>query len=128
MKKTEYIKVGSRYKKITYIDLRHNKDSFAIEYVKQQIEKFRKFVSLIFSNFSIVFLEIPCYSIEHYNKHLRCPNPESFHENDLTLTKRIGILNDHIRDVKVNLDLIHQGLRRTSLSTEKVNVTNRGQV
>ena len=47
-----------------------------------------------------MFLEIPC--IEHYNKHLCCPNPESFHENDLILkllTERIGILNDHIRDV-----------------------------
>ena len=91
MKKTEYVKVGSRCKKkISNIDLRHNKDSFAIEYVKQQIEKFPNFVSY-FPTVQIVFLEIPCYSTEHYNKHLRCPNPESFHENNLILTERIGI-------------------------------------
>ena len=66
--------------------------------MKQQIENFRNFVSY-FPTVQIVFLGIPCYSIEHYNKHLHCPNPESFHENDLILTERIEILNDHIRDV-----------------------------
>ena len=66
--------------------------------MKQQIEKNRKYVSY-FPTVQILFLEIPCYSIEHYNKHLRCPNPENFHENDLILTERIGILNDHIRDM-----------------------------
>ena len=66
--------------------------------MKQQVEKFRNFVSY-FPLVQIVFLEIPCYSIEPYDKYLRCPNPESCHENDLILTERIGILNDHIGDV-----------------------------
>lgn len=52
-----------------------------------------------FPSVKIVFLEIPYYSIEKYNKHLKVLNPESYHESDLILTERICILNDYIREV-----------------------------
>ena len=52
-----------------------------------------------FPSVQIVFLEIPCYSIEAYNKHLGVENAEDFHASDLLLTDRIGIINDQIRDV-----------------------------
>ncbi|MCG8033532.1 MAG: hypothetical protein JAZ03_15335 [Candidatus Thiodiazotropha taylori] len=97
-KKSVFEKYGSRKKKITYVDLRHKNDEFAIAYVRQQIDKFCQLVSH-FPSVQIVFLEIPCYSIEQYNKHLKAPNPESFHDKDLILTERIGIINDYIRDV-----------------------------
>lgn len=97
-KKSEFIRVGSRTKKITYVDLRHKTDSLAISYVRQQIDKFRQLVSK-FPSVKIVFLEIPYYSIEQYNRHLKVVNPESYHESDLFLTERISILNDYIREV-----------------------------
>ena len=52
-----------------------------------------------FSSVQIVFLETPCYNIEAYNRHLGVENTEDFHANDLLLTERNGIINDHIRDV-----------------------------
>lgn len=97
-KKSEFIKFGSRSKKVTFIDLRHETDTSAVLYVKQQIDKFRQFVSK-FPSVKIVFLEIPYYSIEKYNRHLKVVNPESYHGSDLILTERICILNDYIREV-----------------------------
>ena len=97
-RKTYVEKVGRRYKKHSYIELRHKDDASAIAYVKQQIEKFCRLVSN-FPSVQIVFLEIPCYSIEAYNKHLGVDNPEDFHASGLLLTERIGIINVHIRDV-----------------------------
>lgn len=97
-KKTVFDKVGSKSKKITYIDLRHENDAFAIAYVQQQIEKFRRFVSS-FPSVKIIFLEIPYYSIVQYNRHLRVTNPENYHDSDIILTERIGILNDYIREI-----------------------------
>ena len=87
-------KVGNRYKKHSYIELRHKN----VAYVKQQIEIFCRLVSN-FRSVQIVFLEIPCYSIEAFNRHLGVENPEDFHASDLLLIERIGITNDHIRDV-----------------------------
>ena len=97
-KKSEFITVGSRNKKDTYIDLRHETDASAVLYVKQQIDKFRQFVSH-FHSVKKVFLEIPYYSIEKYNRHLKVSNPENYHDSDLILTERICIINDYIREV-----------------------------
>ena len=88
----------NKYRKLQYIDLRHSSDAFAISYVKDQIQKFRQYVSH-FPTVQLVFLEIPCYSIVRYNRHLRYPNADSFLENEYILNERIGILNDHIREV-----------------------------
>lgn len=98
VKQTDYQKVGHRYRKVQYIDLRHASDAFSVAYVKQQIDKFRRFVSY-FPSVQIVFLKIPCYSIVGYNKHLRYPQSDKFLENEYVLNERIGILNDYIKEV-----------------------------
>ena len=104
VKHTEYEKFGSRVKKLQYIDLRHSSDAFAVNYVKQQIDKFIQYVSN-FPSVKIVFLEIPCYSIVQYNKHLRYPQTEGFLEKEYILNERIGIINDYIREVNSNSGL-----------------------
>lgn len=128
-KKSEFITVGSRNKKVTYIDLRHETDTSAVLYVKQQIDKFRQFVSHFRSAVKIVFLEIPYYSIEKYNRHLKVSNPESYHESDLILTERISILNDYIREVneasgfntpRFNRDLVKYRKRSRSGDKKKL--------
>ena len=98
--KYQNVKIGDRYKRVRYCDLRYQKDSVAVDYIKQQLRKFRCFISR-FPTVQLVFLEIPCYSLEQYNRYLRCPNPESFHQNDVILTERIGILKDYIRHVNL---------------------------
>lgn len=75
----------------------HTNDEFAIAYVRQPIDIFFQFVSN-FPFVQIIFLEIPCYSIEEYNRYLKVADPESFHEKDLILIERIGIINDYIWD------------------------------
>ena len=110
---------GRKYKKHTYIALRQAKDAHSVAYAQQQIEKFRKLVSN-FPSARIVFLEIPCYSIEAYNRHLGVENPEDFHESDLLLTERIGIINDYIRDVNKESRFSTPRFKTTSLNTEKV--------
>ena len=66
--------------------------------MKQQINKFRQFVSH-FRSVKVVFLEIPYYNIEKYKRHLKVVNPENYHESDLILTERISIINDYIREM-----------------------------
>ena len=104
VKHTEYQNVGNKVKKLQYIDLRHTSDSFAVNYIKEQVDKFIQYVSN-FPSVKIVFLEIPCYSIVQYNKHLRYPQSDGFLEKEYILNERIGIINDYIREVNLSSGL-----------------------
>lgn len=81
-----------------YIDLRHSSDTTAVTYIQNQIKKYLDFVSH-FPTVKIVFLKIPYYSIQYYNKYLGNENFASFRENDLRLTDRITLINDFIQEV-----------------------------
>lgn len=104
-----------KYRKVKYVDLRHKRDADAISYLQFQINTFLNFLSN-FPSVKVVFLEIPVYSIVHYNKYLGVENSETFHNNDLILTERIAIINDYIRQIndflgvttpRFTRDLIH---------------------
>lgn len=81
-----------------YIDLRHNDDKVAISYLKFQIDRFLSVISG-YPSVRIVFLEIPEYSIECYNRSRGHKDPKIFHSSDLVLTERISLVNEYIREI-----------------------------
>lgn len=96
-----------------YIELRHQDDTTAVNYIRDQIDKYFLFVSQ-FPSVSIVFLEIPPYCIREWNRCQGHPNPEIFKSQDQILYERISIINEYIKAVneisrvespKFNLDL-----------------------
>lgn len=106
-------KLGSSSKVKRCIELRHSDDNSAISYVTYQIDKFYNFVSN-FPTVSIVFLEIPPYSIQEWNRYQGHPDPKSFSPQDAKLYERISIINEYIQAVnditcvrspRFNLDL-----------------------
>ena len=94
--------VGHRnFKKKHYIQLRHVTDSEAVSYLKYQIDRYLSFVSN-FPSVSVVFLEIPPYSIKQWNRNKGYRNPGSFHSQNLILLERISLVNEYIRFVNEN--------------------------
>lgn len=88
---------GSGYARVKrYIELRHSDDNTAFSYVRGQIDRFYQLVSN-YPTVSIVFLEIPPYSIQEWNKYQGHPDPKSFLPQDLKLYERISIINDYIK-------------------------------
>jgi len=79
-----------------FIKLRHLRDDIAVNCIKQQIDKYIAFVSH-FPSVKIVFLEIPPYSIQEWNKSRGHLNPQECIQQDLILYERISILNEYIR-------------------------------
>ena len=72
-----------------FIELRHNTDIAAVTYIQDQILKYVFFVSN-YSNVNLIFLEIPPYSIEAYNKYLGNKDAASYHPSDLILENYSG--------------------------------------
>ena len=99
LKKTKYI-TNSQGKNVrrNYIDLRHNSDAEAYSYIQTQIQRFIDFVSQ-FPTVKIVFLKIPLYSIQKYNKYLGNEDYADYRENDFRLTDRIVLCNEYITEV-----------------------------
>ena len=97
-KRVEYTNSQGRRIRRNYIDLRHSSDAAAVSYIQDQIRKYLAFVSQ-FPTVKIVFLKIPNYSIQRYNKHLGNENDATFRENDFRLTDRIALCNDYINEV-----------------------------
>ena len=81
-----------------YIDLRHSIDTSALNYSRDQIDKFFLFVSS-FPTVYIVFLEIPPYSIEEWNRAQGHPDPKKFSESNSKLYERISLVNGYIRQM-----------------------------
>lgn len=81
-----------------YIELRHDSNALAVSYLQYQIIRYLQFVSH-FTSVSIVFLEIPPYSIETWNKSRGHRDPASFHSQDLLLRERILPVNKYIKEV-----------------------------
>lgn len=97
-----------------YIQLRHDDDRVAISYLQYQIDRYRDFVAN-FPTVSIVFLEIPPYSIQQWNKSKGHRDPSVFRSQDLILYERISVVNEYIKTVnertsfrspRFNLDLL----------------------
>ena len=99
LKKTKYI-TNSQGKNVrrNYIDLRHNSDAEAFFYIQTQIQRFIDFVSQ-FPTVKTVFLKIPLYSIQKYNKYLGNEDYADYRENDFRLTDRIVLCNEYITEV-----------------------------
>ena len=99
LKKTKYI-TNSQGKNVrrNYIDLRHNSDAEAFSYIQTQIQRFIDFLSQ-FPTVKIVFLKIPLYSIQKYNKYLGNEDYADYRENDFRLTDRIVLCNEYITEV-----------------------------
>ncbi|MCG7867917.1 MAG: hypothetical protein JAY74_16355 [Candidatus Thiodiazotropha taylori] len=81
-----------------FVELRHTDDISAVLYLKNQINRYLKFVAS-FSSVKLVFLEIPPYSIVEWNKSKGHRNPGSFQSQDLILYERICHVNDYIQEV-----------------------------
>ena len=96
-----YIFLGTcdlTFKKGKFTELRHKDDISAISYVKFQIERYLAFVKN-FSTVTLVFLEIPPYSIEAWNRAKGHRDPKNFHSQDFILLERIALVNEYIRSV-----------------------------
>lgn len=88
-------------KKGKFTELRHTDDSTAISYMKFQIDRYISFVSN-FPSVTLVFLEIPPYSIKEWNHSKGFHNPQLFHSQDLILLERVSLVNEYIRLVNEN--------------------------
>ena len=112
-----YIWLGTcdfTYKKGREINLRHADDNAAVSYLKFQIDRYFDFVAN-FPTVSIIFLEIPYYSLESYYSSKGHRDPTIFRSQDLVLKERIALVNEYIKEVnqftsvispRFNLDLI----------------------
>lgn len=109
----------TRRRRQNFIELRHNDDRIAVEYLRYQIDRYFHFVAS-FPTVSIVFLEIPPYSIQEWNKSRGHPDPKSFLSQDLILYERISLVNDYIKSVNqltgVRSPRFNLDLRRTRQS------------
>lgn len=92
------------YKSGRAIQLRHSDDKKALQYFHNQIERYLLLVSQ-YSTVRIVFLEIPPYSIVTWNEIKGVKNPESYHKQDLDLTRRVRLVNLYIQSVNDYLNV-----------------------
>lgn len=81
-----------------FIQLRHSDEFKAFAYIQSQIEKYLNLISH-FRSVNIVFFEIPHYSIVAWNSAKGHKDPDSFHLQDLKLTRTISLVNELIREV-----------------------------
>lgn len=81
-----------------FISLTHNSNEECIQYIKHNVDKFAAHVSN-FPTVTLIFLEIPPYSIEVWNRHKGHTNPECYIEDDFILENRIDLLNRYLREV-----------------------------
>lgn len=120
---TLYIFLGTcdlTTRKGKYIELRHTDDAIAVSYLKYQIDRFFNFVSN-FPTVSIVFLEIPPYSIQEWNKSRGHRDYKSFLSQDLALYERLSLVNEYIKTVNERTNVksprFHLDLLRTRKCT-----------
>ncbi|MCG7879347.1 MAG: hypothetical protein N0E59_21405 [Candidatus Thiodiazotropha taylori] len=97
-------------KKGRFIDLAHENDHAAISYLQYQINRYLNFVSN-FPSVSIVFLQIPPYSIQAWNQSRGHRYPSQFLERDLVLYERICIINDYINEINERLGVFSPRFR-----------------
>lgn len=108
-----------------FIELRQKDDLSAVSYITYQINRYRQFVSN-FPSVTIVFLEIPPYSIVKWNESRGHRDPQSFLSQDLALYERLSLVNEYIKELnssshvgspRFNLDL--QRTRKSTGSSHK---------
>ena len=87
------------FKKKIYIQLRHETVSEAVSYLKYQTARYLSIISN-FPSVSVVFLEVPPYSIKQWNRNKG--HRDIFHSQDLILSERMSLVNEYIRFVNEN--------------------------
>lgn len=80
------------------VELRHEDDTVALAYLQFQIDRVVLFVSK-FPTVKLIFLEIPPYSIEAWNRAKRCSDLQLSRSQDFILLERIALVNEYIRIV-----------------------------
>lgn len=96
-----YIWLGTcdlTFKSGRFIELRHDRDDIAVAYVTSQIDRFNSFISR-FPSVTPVFLEIPPYSIQEWNRCKGHKEYVNFLSQDLALSERIAVINQYISDL-----------------------------
>lgn len=86
---------GCRYR---YIELRHQSNTSAFNYISNQIERIFLLVS-DYPTVTVTFLEIPPYDIREWNRNQGHPHPEVFVAQNKILYERISILNEYIKEI-----------------------------
>lgn len=113
-KTVQVINDQGRSVKRNYIDLRHSSEVQAVAYFRDQITKYVNLVSQ-FPTVKLVFLKIPYYSIQEYNKYLRNQDYQRFKENDFKLTERITLCNEYLDEVNESLGATSPNFRKDLL-------------
>lgn len=123
LKKTKYItnSQGKRIKR-SYIDLRHSSDAEAFTYIQAQIDRYVDFVSQ-FPTVKIVFLRIPLYSIQKYNKYLGNEDYTDYRQSDFRLTDRIALCNEYITEVNKSKGVNSPNFKKDIQNDRKANGT-----
>lgn len=113
-------------KKGKYIELRHDDDRIAVTYLQHQINRFLNFVSN-FPTVSIVFLEIPPYSLQVWNQSRGHRDPSSFRSQDLVLYERISLVNEYIKCINEQLGVVSPRFNLDLLRCRKAKGANQGR-
>ncbi len=86
----------------TYDTARIGSDEIAFNYLKYHIDRYVTYINT-FRSASVVFLEIPPYSIQEWNNSRGHSDASSFIEEDRLLYERISYINDYIHQVNTTL-------------------------
>lgn len=107
-------------KKGKNITLRHEDDNTAVSYLKYQIDRYFDFVAR-FPTVSIVFLEIPPYSLEYYYKSKGHRDPTLFRSQDIILKERIALVNEYIKEVNQLTSVVSPRFKLDLMRFHKLN-------
>ena len=80
-----------------YIEIT-SKDNSAAYTLIETLKQVYHFVRQFGSSVKLVFIQVPIYSITHYNKYKNHQNPDTFTEQDFLLRQQIDIVNQYIDD------------------------------
>lgn len=126
-----YIWLGTcdlTYKSGRYIYLRHSDDHDAVVYLTEQINRFKLYLATYGLSVKPIFLEIPPYSIQIWNRVKGHQNPEIFKEDDNSLSHRIALVNEHITAINSDLGVTSIRFRLDILKVRKTKNSKRTSV
>lgn len=102
-KKTFYIWLGTcdltELNRTTgYISLRHQLDA-NVRYLRRKFIELKTYILENINQSKVIFLEVPPYSIQRWNKYKGHKQPETFADDEQTLQDQLYQLNRYIREI-----------------------------
>ncbi|CAG2190058.1 unnamed protein product [Mytilus edulis] len=87
-----------------YLNLRFQNTSSIIKYIKDKLEDIILAIKVSRKKNTprVTLLEIPHYSLVEYNSSQKHPEPRSFYEDDIKLSKQIDSINSVIRQLNTS--------------------------